>query len=389
MTRIDYDFSTFLDVFNKMKLIGTPTSEDLRVIKDELNKFFKDSKCKEVLYTTNIDKMFFGIKLVPLIDADDIYEYLIEDEPSRLDTYVVELDSHLLDPILDLSAMELLSILIHEVGHLIGDSSPIENARKALDAYLTANKDHIKISQSIHYKELLAYGLKDYLSKAGSMFYINDPTEIMGDELAAAYGLSDSLTSAYGKINKNNIKLYENSEISRFITFSWVLSVYKNLRIRRVGTIRTLNRAIQLTGSRLEKMEMENVIRRIKRIDDDSLLEGSTMDTIRQKLKEKMRKARINNLRTIDNTFYELNMQVRNVEDENDALYLMRQINSSISVIDEYRNSVDCDEYEKEQWNKAMDKFSQLRDRLSKTVVYKNKNYGLFVNYPDIVENRY
>ena len=389
MTRIDYDFSTFLDVFNKMKLIGTPTSEDLRVIKDELNKFFKDSKCKEVLYTTNIDKMFFGIKLVPLIDADDIYEYLIEDEPSRLDTYVVELDSHLLDPILDLSAMELLSILIHEVGHLIGDSSPIENARKALDAYLTANKDHIKISQSIHYKELLAYGLKDYLSKAGSMFYINDPTEIMGDELAAAYGLSDALTSAYGKINKNNIKLYENSEISRFITFSWVLSVYKNLRIRRVGTIRTLNRAIQLTGSRLEKMEMENVIRRIKRIDDDSLLEGSTMDTIRQKLKEKMRKARINNLRTIDNTFYELNMQVRNVEDENDALYLMRQINSSISIIDEYRNSVDCDEYEKEQWNKAMDKFSQLRDRLSKTVVYKNKNYGLFVNYPDIVENRY
>ena len=389
MTRIDYDFSTFLDVFNKMKLIGTPTSEDLRVIKDELNKFFKDSKCKEVLYTTNIDKMFFGIKLVPLIDADDIYEYLIEDEPSRLDTYVVELDSHLLDPILDLSAMELLSILIHEVGHLIGDSSPIENARKALDAYLTANKDHIKISQSIHYKELLAYGLKDYLSKAVSMFYINDPTEIMGDELAAAYGLSDALTSAYGKINKNNIKLYENSEISRFITFSWVLSVYKNLRIRRVGTIRTLNRAIQLTGSRLEKMEMENVIRRIKRIDDDSLLEGSTMDTIRQKLKEKMRKARINNLRTIDNTFYELNMQVRNVEDENDALYLMRQINSSISVIDEYRNSVDCDEYEKEQWNKAMDKFSQLRDRLSKTVVYKNKNYGLFVNYPDIVENRY
>lgn len=389
MTRIDYDFSTFLDVFNKMKLIGTPTSEDLRVIKDELNKFFKDSKCKEVLYTTNIDKMFFGIKLVPLIDADDIYEYLIEDEPSRLDTYVVELDSHLLDPILDLSAMELLSILIHEVGHLIGDSSPIENARKALDAYLTANKDHIKISQSIHYKELLAYGLKDYLSKAVSMFYINDPTEIMGDELAAAYGLSDALTSAYGKINKNNIKLYENSEISRFITFSWVLSVYKNLRIRRVGTIRTLNRAIQLTGSRLEKMEMENVIRRTKRIDDDSLLEGSTMDTIRQKLKEKMRKARINNLRTIDNTFYELNMQVRNVEDENDALYLMRQINSSISVIDEYRNSVDCDEYEKEQWNKAMDKFSQLRDRLSKTVVYKNKNYGLFVNYPDIVENRY
>ena len=36
-----------------------------------------------------------------------------------------------------------------------------------------------------------------------------------------------------------------------------------------------------------------------------------------------------------------------------------------------------------------MDKLVQLREKLTATVVYKNKNYGLFVNYPDIVENRY
>ena len=387
MKSINYDFGTFLHVFEVMRENGIATPSDLRTLKNELNRFFKDSECKEVLYTNNIDKMFFGVKVIAMIDADDIYDYLVDEQPTRIGKYIVEIDSHLLNPVLDLTAGELLAIMMHEVGHLVNDAAPIENARNALNTYLAANHDHINISQSIHYKEILAYGLKDYLSKSQSMFYTNDTSEIMADEFAASYGFADDLDSAYKKITSNNIKLYENSEISKFIVFSWVLNLYKNLKIRRVGAIKTLNRAKQLTGSRLEKMEMDNVIRRIKRIDDDILVESA--DSIRLKIKEKMRKARLNNLRTIDSTFYELSMQVRNVEDENDALYLMRQINNSLAIIDEYRNSGDCDEYEFDKWNQVMEKFTQLRDKLTSTVVYKNKNYGLFVNYPDIVENRY
>ena len=66
----------------------------------------------------------------------------------------------------------------------------------------------------------------------------------------------------------------------------------------------------------------------------------------------------------------------------------MRQLNTSIAIIDEYRNSTDCDEYEVSKWNTLMDKFVQLRDKLSSTVVYRNKNYGIFIQYPDIIENR-
>lgn len=388
MAKINYDFSAFIEVFNEMREKGVPTPADLRILKTELNRFFKDSKCKEVLYTTNTDKMFFGMKVIAMINADDIFDYLIDDEPQRIGSYIIEIDSHLLNPVLDLTAEELLAILLHEVGHVVGDSEPIENARNALNAYLAANKEHLRISDSIHYKEIMAYGLKDYLSKHGSMFYTSDASEFYADEFATAYGFDSDLTSAYNKIAKDNIKLYENSEISKFIVFSWVLSVYKNLKVRRVGVLHTLARAKQLTGSRLEQMEIENVIRRIHRIDDSILIEGA-MDTIRAKIREKMRKSRISSLRTIDSTFYELTMQVKNVEDENDALYLMRQINSSISIIEEYHSNADLDDYEREQWSKLLDKFNQLRDKLVSSVVYKNKNYGLFVNYPDIVENRY
>lgn len=389
MSIINYDFSTFVNVFAKIKENGLATPTDLRTLKNELNSFFKDSSCKEVLYTNNNDKMFFGIKITAMIDADDIFDYLVDTEPARVKTYVVEIDSHLLNPIVDLSAKELTAMFIHEVAVIINDATPVENARTAMNNYLAANKEHIKISQSIHYKELLAYGLKDYISKSRSMFYTSDISEILADEFARSYGFSDELSSAYDKVTTNNIKLYENSEVSKFITFSWALNLYKNLKTRRVGALKTLARAKQLTGSRLEQLEIDNVIRRIKRIDDDIIVESAeNPGFLRAKLKEKMKKARLNNLRTIENTLYELNLQIRNVEDENDALYLMRQLNNSIAIIDEYKNSTDCDDYELSKWNQLMDKFVQLRDKLSSSVIYKNKSYGIFVQYPDIVENR-
>lgn len=387
MNNINYDFSSIQNVFECMTKTGTVTPSELHILKDELNRFFEDSKCKEVLFTNNTDKMFFGVKVIAMIEADDIFDYLVDTEPRRVEKYIVEIDSRLIDPLLNLSPSELTAILLHEIYTIVGDSSPIENARNAVNKYLSANRDFIRVSQSIHYKELLAYGLKDYLSKYGSIFYISDVSDMFVDDFARSYGITDSLISAYEKLTNNNIKLYENSEVSKFIVFAWVLELYKNLKTRRIGAIKTLSRAQILTGSRLEKMEMDNIIKRIKRIDDDILVESAD-NGIRAKIKQKMKKARLNNLRTIDNTLYELSMQVRNVEDENDALYLMRQLNNSIAIVDEYKNSPDCDEYELASWNKLMDKLVQLRDKLSSTVVYRNKNYGIFVQYPDIVENR-
>lgn len=383
MIKINYDFTGLSEALGVIKEAGNATPENLRTIKSELNRFFTDSVCKDVLFTNNTDKMFFGAKVIAMIDADDIYDYLMDNDARRIGSYIIELDSHLFDPILDLTPGELTAVVLHEVGHMVADAEPIENARKALNVYLAANKDHVKITDSIHYKEILAYGLKDYLSKTRSMFYVGDKSEIYADEFAIAYKFDASLRSAYDKIVRNNIKLYENSEISKFIVFGWALSIYKNLKIRRIGAIKTLNRAKILTGSRLEQLEIDNVIRRINRIDDSALLESS--GAFKLKMKEKMRKHRIHNLRTVEDTYYELAMRVKNVEEEDEALYIMRQVNNCISIIEDYRSCRECDDYEIRQWEDVLKRFMELRQRLSDSVIYKNKNYGLFINYPDIM----
>ena len=403
MDKIEYNFSGFIDAIDEIvkSSISPDASKNtaaLISLKNELNKFFKDSECKEVIMTCNLDKPLFGLKVLPLIDADDVYDYIVDDDKVRIEKYIVEIDSKLFthigaeqknwnnlsDTYTGISDEEFLAILIRDVSHLVGTSEPMEIAKHALNAYFADNGTHLKISESIHYKEILAYGLKDYISKEVSTFYLADRSSILSDDMLVSYciagwadkTLADFADAAYEKIYNNNIKLYENVSTSKFIVFGWTLDLYRNIRTRRVSAIKTLEEAKILTASRLEQMEMENVIRRIRRIDDDTVL----TESVHTKIKEKLRKARLNNLKTIDSTFYELSMQVKNIEDENDALYLMRQINNSLAIIDEYRNSDDCDEYEAEKCDQLMKRFSQLRDKLSSTVVYKNKTY---IPYPD------
>lgn len=107
MNHINYDFTTFISTFSKIMMASKAEPEDLQSLKVELNRFFDDSKCKEVIYTTNTDKMFFGMKIIPAIDADDIYDYLVDDEQTRIDKYIVEFDSKLFDPIIGLTSLNL------------------------------------------------------------------------------------------------------------------------------------------------------------------------------------------------------------------------------------------------------------------------------------------
>lgn len=379
------DNTTKSEFYELMGLLADkPSVEILDNLKKELNKYFSDSECKEVIFTNNTDKMFFGIKVMPVIDADEIYDYISGDEKIRIEEYLVEFDSKLFDPTLGLSIGESTALLLWEVDGLIGRSEPVDALRNYIAMYFEENNTHLKISLSIHYREILAYGIKDFISKYNSIFYIEDSSDILSNDWCV---LKDATYSAYNKISNGNIKMYENSSpLTKAIVLCWTLDLYANLKKRRVRAIKTLNRLIDLSASRLEKMECSNVIKRIPRIDDDDILTESSM---KLKLKEKLKKARMNSLKSITSTFYELAMRVRNVEDEEDALYLMRQINNNISVIENYKDSKDCDKQEFNEWISIMDKFIKLRETLSSATVYKNKSYGLFVNYPEIVEDRY
>ena len=384
MRSIKYDFTPINDIYARMIGKGKADLADLNNLKKELNKFFKDSKCTNIYYTENTDKMFFGMRVGANIDADDIYDYLTGDDRVRIGSYMLEIDSKLLDPLLGLTPEELTAVTLHEIGHMVNDTTPITDARNYLASYLADNKETLSMSNSIHYKEILAYGLKDFLAKDHSIFYTTNEDEILADDFVRGCGYDHFLDRAMKKIIKNNSKLYADADIGKFTAFAWSLRVYSGLRFRRVSALKTMARAKQMTASKIEKMEMENVARRINRIDDDALLEAAT-----DKIKAKMRKMRYDSMRSLEDDYYEINMRIRNVEDEDDALYLMRQINTRLGIMEDYLNSEDLDEKEKKRWWDTIDKFRDLREKLSKTTTYKSKTYGIYVNYPEIKDCNY
>lgn len=359
----------------------------LVLIKNNLNQFFKDSTCKEVIFTNNTDNDFFGIKVMPILDADDIYDYIMGEDPYRVNKYSVEIDSKLLNPVLELNADHLVAVLLYEVHQLTANSTPMDDARYAIFAYMDKNRDHLNISKSIHYKEILAYGLKDYLSKCKSIFYTDfeNDTDIKFNEFIRNLGLEEPLIDVYKKFRNQNIKMYENIENSKFITLSWILGLYKNISTRRIGAIHVLNRAKQLTGSRLEKVEIDNIVKRIKSA-DSMIHESGLLNKVKTKIKTSVNRSKMGTVRDIDNEFYELNMRTRNVEDQDDAMFLMRRINTNMSIIAEYMAEIE-DKYDREIMRSVYEKYMQLREKLSNTTIYKN--LGIYVNYPDIVENRY
>ena len=383
MRTIHYDFRPWNDIFDHGIVEGKLSVSDCNKLKAEFNKFFKDCKCSAVYFTDNNDKMFFGMKIYPAVDSDKIYDYLTGNDNIKVGDYFVEIDSKLFNPLLGLKGEEITAVALHEIGHVVNDTQSIRNARDYIASYLADNKETLSYSNSIHYKEILAYGLKDFISKDRSFFYNPNYEELMADDFVRACGYEKYLDTAFKKIYKNNSKMYQGTDVDKFVVFAWTLQIYKALRFRRVGALKTLARAQAITGSKIERAEMDAVARSIRRIDDQTLIES-----VNDKVKARLRRVRVETLRSMESDYYDLNMRVRNVEDEDDALYIMRQINTRIGIIDDFLDNDEIDDHERKKLFDLQSKFSSLRETLSKSVTYKSRTYGIYVNYPDIRDCR-
>lgn len=378
--KINYDFTDFEDIMEAIK--KSPTPSKMRELKEELNSFFKDSTCKEILYTNNTDKMFFGMCVMPVMDANMVYDIIQDTKPYRISSYYLELDSKLFNPLLKLTAKELVAILLHEVGHIVNDTTPIDTVRKNIDVYLDKTNSTISITDSIHYKELLAFGIKDAIRKVTSLFERETDDEVMADTFVVACGYGNELDSAFDKIVAHSYSINRDVD-NKIIVLSWVLRLYANVKFKRLSSIRALEKGKNMTASRLEVREMDNVIRRLNRIDNDSLLEGA-FDELKTKYNNTMSAIKYKGVRSFEDDLFEYSLRVKNVNTENDALLLLHQINTRMAIIDDFLRTEKIDPADKKRWFHLYDKYEKLRNILSSKSVYKDDYSRLYITYPNL-----
>ena len=311
---------------------------ELNKIKDCLNKIFPDSKCVDVIYTVNTDKMFFGIVTLPILSPNEILNIMTSDEDSKIATYKVELDSKLFCETIDLSVDEITALIVHEVARLVNDYYPINNARYLIDKVVLDYGITLKMSEYVPYIEIIGYGIKEAARRSVSIFENNYLVPYYLDE---TYELTDSLRRAITKLeNKGN--LWDTEVDNKSIIVKWVVRVYTDILKYRIMSLHTLEKGIQLTGSVLVVNEMKNMIKKLRRIDDYSLMQeaSSIINFFNDSKKANLSaldRFKANGIKNYYDDFYEIQFEVNNMDnDRGTAVALLHKINSRMSVIDDY-----------------------------------------------------
>lgn len=384
------------------EIIDSDGKRGLTNLKKELNRFFKDSNCKEILFTKS-DTLFFGMCVYPQVTKELVVEILQDDKNVRFKEYSIEIDSKILNPMLGITPRELLAMVLHEVGHIVNDNGPVDEVRKVIALQLTKNGDSLNIPKTAQYYTIISYGIKDTVRKLTSMLFVYRDGEVLADEFVHMCGYGEDLNSIFNKICKSGMKINDRTA-NKLTALAWVLAVYKEIKIKRIPALKLLEKMHGISGSQLEKREMEIMSNAIRTIDDSSVNEccdytntelyyvfNESKTEIKQSKYAQLRKeSAIKNIRKFEQDLYEYKMRIRHVVDEDDAYYLMRMINTRISVIEDFLDHERLSEQEHKRWWGLLEKYYSLREELANHTTYKYDYSGsiIVVNYPDIKPGR-
>ncbi len=372
------------------------SSMNLNKLKTEINNIFGSvAKCDAVIFTRNTDKLFFGMSVLPLFSSSQFEEEMIsyEKHNKRLEVkkYVLEIDSKLLNPVLNLTGSHLCAILLHEMGHIILDNDIFKEYRNAIELYCTNKRSVINREYMSKSTELFYFGFLDYINKTKSFFNKNEE-EIKADAFVHACGYGQYLLASFKAISSNGLKI--NSDVkNKFLVTNWILNIYKDINLNRTDALRKLNKAKDLTGSVNEKRKIDSLCRALNdpknSVNMNSFNESVALTEAKNKFSF-FDKIRVSGLRGIKNDLYELSIQVNTASDQDDALYLLRMINARIATLEEYINyhADSMRENEVDDWQETLGKYVDLREKLvSKENMKKVKMYGLFTDYNNLPED--
>lgn len=335
--------------------------KNLDSLRQSLDKFFAGTKCSNIVYTYNPDKIPFGVSVMPIIDADDIIRTIQSDYKLIVKEYNVEIDSRLFEEDVKLSEDEIAALLIHDIAAMVSDSAPAEEVKRALDKYLQDNHEVLKLSDSIHYKEILSYGFRDAMRKVTTAFEKAEVTENDLTVFELVPSMEGYYKSGFEKVEKQ-LLVYNAVANTKFLVLSWVMRLYKDVLHNRIAALHTIAKCMEMTPSQLEKKELSNLARRLNRIDDDSLLESTLLTEARKSLYNKLSMP----LEKSEDTCNKLKLMVDGCNDDDEAADITHSINNQLTLIDDYvKNDPSMGKDEYKQWNGMFKDMVRARHQLT------------------------
>ena len=398
MPKIGYDLKNLEHAMAAVH--SSPNSQsNLNRLRKELNNFFTEAECINVFYTRNTDKLFFGMSVYPSLTDEQVSAIALGDGDSKdalkVTQYSIDIDSKLFDEIM-LSDAELTAIILHEIGHLVADDSPAKIVQRNMDEFFRKERTHIDANQMAYSIDLIRFALEDAMVKSVSLWYRDD--EVAADSFVVSCGYGPFLQTALKKVGSSAFSLAKGSDVPKYTMLCWALRLYRNIHAKRVPAIKTLDRAIALSGSTLQKNKMSFLKKRLVNyvaplaavkgdiknpIADTEISEAVDIMLSENKVFNQLKAS---GLRAIENDYFEYQMRINNVDDESEAIQMLREINNRLTMLDNYTASTKISQQDRKRYSDLYNRYLALREILAKKKVYRKANYGLFYNYNDLTD---
>lgn len=351
-------------------------------IKEELNKIFPGRKCNKVIFNDNIDGLFFGMYLKPVYYGPNEIQnlYIIGDLDKNIKEYCIELDSKLFDFVLGLTTPQITALILHDISNLTNTIKSILDIRAYINIYIYENGINLSLidNKPKFFTELFVYGITETTRNLTSIFK-TDVEELIANEFMRFIGYNRQLEDAY-KVLSNKTETPPSDDTYKFKPIHDALMIYGNIENNKKLMKFYIQGIIPSTGSITEKELINKVQEQFNYMKTSTIEHIEYLDIIKEA--KFIKKIQLGGLRAIEDDLYEYNIRIKNVDDELEAIDILRSINYRINLIDDYIEYNKISESEINRWEDIKYKFINLREQLSKTSVYKKKAYGLFVQYP-------
>ena len=368
-------------------------------MKKTLNRMM-DDECEEI-FISKSDEMtnLYGMSVYlsekslhelsrilvdPREKSKDVTKFIIDNKKS----YMIDIDDRILKPMYGFKPDEITAILLHELGHTLGDSDFYNDIREAYMKAIFENE-----------KELPKDVLNDTKIQFGMIYILNViqnthmskftpiEKEQLADKFVVDCGYGKSLVNVFDKfVQLNNEKLNKKSVADKSVSDAkLIVGLNNTFKVRRKYVTELIDAERKQTSSNCLKDLLGKIKDRLSSIILHECIEGidvynnyildeSFMDLFKRN-PVKMSQVDIDNLK----------IEMEMMENYDDKSCLVYKIHKRIAQLNNAKTKLNpTDKDFKTNLSYITNYTNQLNSMLKEVMKFKvqEKTYGLFIKYP-------
>ena len=370
------------NIKNAVASSEVPTEDTLLSIRNSLNDCFTDYGyiCDTINFTFNSDKLMFGIMINPMIPDSTMIGIIVDDPANnyKLTHYQLEIDSKLVE---NITGEELVAVILEDIVSMM-DPLNLERCKDVL-ALLIADRGTFDLRSSINYTQIITYAFKQTMRKASTL--VNKSRDsIAMNKITNELDLKETLVNVQDNLKITLYGFVDVETVPKMSELEWALIVYDDIKTNIRYAEDLLNTAKLTTASALEINEINLTLKSLRRAYNEVIVESAHIEDKLVNEISIFKKLKNSGLKSIESDLYELKLQVKTCVEQEEALFILKQINTRIGILDDYLADEEISEADRNKWNAVDMEYRSLREELVKKKLSMRKNIGYFVDYDKI-----